>query len=91
LNHLGGRENMTFEEWKTLMGVLPGGPKLPRKILTDRVALPDSFDARTHWVFKICIQKLKCMFQWITFFFSQPNCDTIKAIRDQRLIVHLLF
>jgi cathepsin B len=57
----GGMEKMTLEEWKVLMGVRPGGPKLPHKVFTERVALPESFDARTQW----------------------PNCDTIKAIRDQ--------
>jgi len=43
-------EKMTLEEWKVLMGVRPGGPKLPHKVFTERVALPESFDARTQWV-----------------------------------------
>jgi hypothetical protein len=60
---------MTLEEWKVLMGVLPGGPKLPRKILTSRVSLPDSFDARTHWVFKISPPKFDVHVHFINLLF----------------------
>jgi hypothetical protein len=48
--HLGGMEKMSLQEWKVLMGARKGGPKLPRKIFTQRVTLPDNFDARTQWV-----------------------------------------
>jgi len=36
-------------EVKPLLGVRPGGPKLPEKTVFEKVNAPDTFDSRTNW------------------------------------------
>jgi len=47
----GGLEKMTVREARSMLGVLPGGPKLTRKTFTreSHQGVPDSFDSRTNW------------------------------------------
>jgi len=39
----------SLKEIKTLLGVRPGGPQLPKKTYPKSNALPTNFDARTNW------------------------------------------
>jgi len=44
-------DGATLEQIKGMLGVLPGGPKLPRKTFLEEeiVAVPDTFDSAEHW------------------------------------------
>jgi len=48
----------SLEEIKGLLGVLPGGPKLPIKKY-EATALPDSFDSATNWPFCPTITEIR--------------------------------
>jgi len=50
---------ISIEEAKGLMGALKGGPKLPRKVFTQRKQVPDSFDSRTNWPQCLTIQEIR--------------------------------
>jgi len=49
MNHGSSIDGANIQQIKAMLGVLPGGPKLPRKTFETSAVLPDSFSSSDNW------------------------------------------